>query len=257
MVFNGKLTGERIKERRKAKGLTQEELATKLATSRQYISYYEKATRSVPSECVLLLAQELDTTTDYLLGLSGDPTNNPDMKRITDFTGLSETSVMALNLEKCISDSADINGVAAINAFIETALVYVIHEVEEYKNALKSSATILSAIADDPETVHASMFKAPGAKNSKRSVQNLLYSESQISQSEADKVDIHLFRASERFRFFIDKYTETESEEYYSAQGKLIKLFGEVRNKALEYTDGDYKKEMTSDEWRRIINGKN
>lgn len=96
MKINRQIIGERIKERRKAKGLTQEDLAKKLNISRQIISYYE-TTRIPNTEDLAFLAQEFDTTTDYLLGLSDAKTTDLKIQAICDYTGLSEQSVAVLH----------------------------------------------------------------------------------------------------------------------------------------------------------------
>jgi len=52
---------------RRKKGLTQEELASEVGTSKQAISYYETGKR-IPSSIMLKkLAEKLDVTADYLL----------------------------------------------------------------------------------------------------------------------------------------------------------------------------------------------
>ena len=62
------MLNENIKKLRKAKGLSQEELAIKLNVVRQTVSKWENGL-SVPDSCLLIqLAEELDTTVSELLG---------------------------------------------------------------------------------------------------------------------------------------------------------------------------------------------
>ncbi|MGG2943015.1 helix-turn-helix transcriptional regulator [Bacillus safensis] len=62
------MLSKRIKSVRKDKGLTQEELAKRLKTTKGTISNYENG-HSTPSNVMLKdLADVLNTTTDYLLG---------------------------------------------------------------------------------------------------------------------------------------------------------------------------------------------
>ena len=62
-----------MKALRKAKGLSQEELAARLHVVRQTVSKWEKG-RSVPDADLLIrLAEELDTTSAALLGPEGPP----------------------------------------------------------------------------------------------------------------------------------------------------------------------------------------
>ena len=68
------MLSNKLKELRKAKGLTLEELADRVGTSRQTIHRYENGTISnVPPDKVVSLAEALDTTPAYLMGWeSGD-----------------------------------------------------------------------------------------------------------------------------------------------------------------------------------------
>ena len=62
------MLAENLKALRKAKGLSQEELAARLHVVRQTVSKWEKG-RSVPDADLLIrLAEELDTTSAALLG---------------------------------------------------------------------------------------------------------------------------------------------------------------------------------------------
>ena len=61
--------GERIRSLRKAKGITQLEMARLLRTTKQTISKYEKGiVTNIPSDRVEALARILDTTPEYILG---------------------------------------------------------------------------------------------------------------------------------------------------------------------------------------------
>ena len=63
----------RIREIRKEKGLSQLELAKKLNVNQTAVSQWERGT-TLPSASVLLkLSSILDTSSDYLLGISNDP----------------------------------------------------------------------------------------------------------------------------------------------------------------------------------------
>ena len=60
--------GERIKQARKAKGLTQEELAEKLGCTKQSIAQYEKGRRSPKIDGLIKRAEALNIPTSDLLG---------------------------------------------------------------------------------------------------------------------------------------------------------------------------------------------
>jgi transcriptional regulator with XRE-family HTH domain len=78
-----KTTNLRIKELRKKLNLTQKELAKKINVSPQVVSNWERNYTSLDDEDVINLANVLQTTTDYLLGL--DKKNKDDEKQTEKF----------------------------------------------------------------------------------------------------------------------------------------------------------------------------
>ncbi len=61
--------GEKIKELRIGCGLTQKQLADKIGVATNTVSQYESGKYKTSIDVLVNLAVELDTTTDYLLGL--------------------------------------------------------------------------------------------------------------------------------------------------------------------------------------------
>lgn len=61
---------ERLKELRLAKGLTRAELAKKLNINIRSISYWETGQRQCDFDTLIALARILDTSVDYLIGMS-------------------------------------------------------------------------------------------------------------------------------------------------------------------------------------------
>lgn len=69
--------GERIKKLRIEKGITQEEMAKALDTTKQTISKYEKGiVTNIPSDRIEDMAKLLDTTPEYILGWEKVQKNN-------------------------------------------------------------------------------------------------------------------------------------------------------------------------------------
>lgn len=64
------MLSDRLKQARKSANLTQELLAQKVSTTKGTISNYENGHSTPSNEMLVLLANALDTTTDYLLGRS-------------------------------------------------------------------------------------------------------------------------------------------------------------------------------------------
>lgn len=65
--------GKRLKELRKKKGLTIEEVAEMLDLGRSTYAGYETETRKPPLENIIKLAQFYNTSSDYILGLTDNP----------------------------------------------------------------------------------------------------------------------------------------------------------------------------------------
>lgn len=63
---------ERLKFLRKEKKLTQQELADKIGISRVGYGYWEKGSREPSFDKLVELATELNSTVDYLLGISDE-----------------------------------------------------------------------------------------------------------------------------------------------------------------------------------------
>jgi transcriptional regulator with XRE-family HTH domain len=77
--------GKRLAELRKAKGITQTELAKKIGTTQRMIAYYEGPSDYVPADLLPRIAKVLKVTTDELLGVKNPKdnftTNNPNLWR--------------------------------------------------------------------------------------------------------------------------------------------------------------------------------
>lgn len=67
-MINSKLIGERIKEAREKKGLSQRDLADKLAVSQPAIVQFEKGYKIPNTLMMNALADVLGVTTDFLNG---------------------------------------------------------------------------------------------------------------------------------------------------------------------------------------------
>ncbi len=83
--------GNRIKSAREETGITQEELAENVGISRAAIARYESGEIEPKIKNLVAIAQRLNVTTDYLLGLEIQP-KDPLTK------GLSEEAIKALEV---------------------------------------------------------------------------------------------------------------------------------------------------------------
>ena len=89
--------GERIKALRKAKGITQIEMARLLSTTKQTISKYENGiVTNIPSDRVEALATILETTPEYILGWEEEKPVTKD--------GLTENQRKLIDFAEQLSD---------------------------------------------------------------------------------------------------------------------------------------------------------
>lgn len=78
------MLNENIKKLRKAKGLSQEELAIKLNVVRQTVSKWENGLSVPDSSMLIILADELDTTVSGLLGETVVEPTTDDLKTLSE-----------------------------------------------------------------------------------------------------------------------------------------------------------------------------
>lgn len=82
------LRGDRLRERREQKGLTQRELSELCDITLFQISRYETGKSSINATALEAIARNLNTSVDYLLGLSDQPTEQfatpllPEQKKL-------------------------------------------------------------------------------------------------------------------------------------------------------------------------------
>lgn len=65
---------------------------------------YRYATSECPISALVKMAKYFHVSTDYLLGLQREPTNDPDVIAITEYTGLTPNSIENLNKYKTTVD---------------------------------------------------------------------------------------------------------------------------------------------------------
>lgn len=89
--------GDRVKQLREQKGMTQQELATRLGyRSKSSVAHIENG-RDIPRSMVVSLADILDTTPAYLMGWEGQKNNVPDNIRDVVKSKIDELSDQQLD----------------------------------------------------------------------------------------------------------------------------------------------------------------
>lgn len=82
--------GNRIKELREKKGLTQLQFATDLGMSKQSMNSYEKGKHSPDIDLLVRLANYFECSTDYLVGLNEHPNREESQYYFEDMSRLSQ-----------------------------------------------------------------------------------------------------------------------------------------------------------------------
>lgn len=67
------MQGARIRERRLALGMSQEDLADRIGSNQKQISRYERGENDPTGEVLISLARALNTSADWLLGIAEHP----------------------------------------------------------------------------------------------------------------------------------------------------------------------------------------
>lgn len=94
------MLNENIKKLRKAKGLSQEELAFRLHVVRQTVSKWENGLSVPDSHMLLSLAGELETSVSVLLGEDGKEHVSDDLKTISEKPEISNLQFAKSNMRR-------------------------------------------------------------------------------------------------------------------------------------------------------------
>jgi len=103
--------GDRVRQRRNQMRLSQEDLGDYIGSSQRQVSRYESGVNSPTGDVIVRMAEVLDTTTDWLLGLT-DVSGRPVMhvERLSEL----ELEMLALLRQKSPEDQKKIVEVVKI-----------------------------------------------------------------------------------------------------------------------------------------------
>ncbi|HEM4595950.1 TPA: helix-turn-helix transcriptional regulator [Streptococcus suis] len=99
----------RLKELRKEKKLTQEELASEIGVSKITILRWENGERRIKPDKAQALADYFGTNTAYLLGYSDSPADNLRDLLFHEIKALKELRVLRIGFENFISENDVLN----------------------------------------------------------------------------------------------------------------------------------------------------
>lgn len=97
MIEKYNTLGGRIKELRQSLSLSQAELAQQLHCTQAALSQYESGNREPGFQELVQIASVLNTSTDYLLGVTHIKSVDADIKMIGNYLGLTEKSIARLH----------------------------------------------------------------------------------------------------------------------------------------------------------------
>ena len=114
---------EKLRERMRECSENQSSLAQKIGVQRQTISLYTTGQSKPDTEKLSKIAQALNVSSDWLLGLSDVKTPDVSVKAICEKTGLSEKAVTSIMKIKGLADIGGfigVNELTGINDFLST-----------------------------------------------------------------------------------------------------------------------------------------
>lgn len=102
--------GEILSKLRESRNESQQQLADAVGVTRQTLSRYENADRTINIEVMLEIAKHYNVSADYMLGLTENQTTDSNLQSVCEYTGLSETSVTKLHEMGSLLRNRIING---------------------------------------------------------------------------------------------------------------------------------------------------
>ena len=109
-----KIIGQRITVRLAEINQRQKDLAAYLGIQDNTISYFCSGSRSPNMEQLIKIAEFLNVSTDYLLGVTDNATTNTDLQAVCNYTGLNEKTIEILKKLKSLGKISVLNDI--INA---------------------------------------------------------------------------------------------------------------------------------------------
>lgn len=148
------MLNENLKQLRKSKGLTQEELAVQLGVVRQTISKWEKGLSVPDSQMLIELSERFDVPVSTLLGDTIEPAEKEDLiKVMSDKLALiNEQLANAAERKRRIARSLSFAGIAAAACYLVLQAIIMIHPYIQPVSSENASTTVIGG-ADGPTSI--------------------------------------------------------------------------------------------------------
>lgn len=92
-----KTTHLKIRQLRKSRRITQEDMANKLSISRTHLSLMENGTENLSIKSALIYAEMFNVSLDYLYDLTYIPFKIDEERKLIDATGLTDVQLEIIN----------------------------------------------------------------------------------------------------------------------------------------------------------------
>ncbi|MDE5569639.1 MAG: helix-turn-helix domain-containing protein, partial [Ruminococcus sp.] len=146
--------GKRIETALALSGKKQKDLAEYLGILPNTISYFCKGTRTPNTEQIIKIAQFLDVSADYLLGLSDNMTIDADIQTACKVTGLSQNTIYTLQAMKECNYFEILNKILSceqLEDILNKIYMYCQEElkIKSFANALSELSNVKVSLSDD------------------------------------------------------------------------------------------------------------
>nr|WP_312985824.1 helix-turn-helix domain-containing protein [Clostridioides sp.] len=154
--------GENIKKQRKHLGLTLEELANKIGTTRQTVYKYENGiVQNIPSDKIEMIASALNTTPSYIMGWEKNENTNIELDEVTK-KAITRIKNRRNELKLSFKDLSEQTGISEylLKRFESPKIGNIsVSKISSLASALNLPPTYLIGLSDDPYEFETDHFK--------------------------------------------------------------------------------------------------
>jgi transcriptional regulator with XRE-family HTH domain len=242
-----KIVGQRINARLAERNKKQKELAAALNVTDNTVSYYCSGTRLPNTSQIKIIAEFLDCSADYLLGLSDTPTNDKDMRYMCDYTGLSEKAIR--ELRECINTEYYTDLVPdyqnlwimetipdfkeVLNQIIESGCMRkVVGLISDYYRSMEMATDVCNDLLKPLEEIN-SHNRVSGTDNM------TIYEPLELIEilTEQKEIRLHYYEIQECLKSFVKHYREKTIKAYSDKTKEFNTVYNEYERLTRHYYD--------------------
>lgn len=236
---------KRIVSLREEKGETQQELANAIGITRQSLSRYEIAARTVNAEVLGALARHFGVSADYLLGLSDVRSTEQDIRTACEVTGLTEETIKSLQTLVKVKETTMISSFSgekvlqAIEQCIQNHdFISLLNEMVELSDKIMRKNAFLRAAAKE----YAKFFSSPAIADPVEALTEYCDEDCHFSgRMPDDPVFFHKFNS---FVWRIERSLITDDKNWEWGKKEWYKMYRTSGN--LGYARYRFEKELRS-----------